>query len=234
VERIRYKGNQKDGARKQRAFTTAELKRLFEGAEYAAFAADPKQAAQYWLPLIGLYTGARVNEICQLNPQCDIREDEGIWFFDFNEDSVADERVTKSVKTEGSKRKTLVHSKLIELGFLEYVHGINKQGSNLLFPQWTPTRGRASPAAEDWFRQFLAETGLRDETPGRTLLGMHAFRHTLLHYGFNHHIANIEVITGHAGEASRVVRGYRGEMTLANKKAIIEKLNFEISPPKPA
>jgi len=134
VDGIRYKGNQKDGVRKQRAFSKVELKRLFEGAEYAAFAADPKLAAQYWLPLIGLYTGARVNEICQLNPQCDVREDEGIWFFDFNEDSISDERVTKSVKTEGSRRKTPVHSKLIDLGFLEYVNRVKKQGSHILFP----------------------------------------------------------------------------------------------------
>lgn len=231
VEGIKYKGNQKEGARKQRAFTKDELKRLFEGTEYAAFAVDPDQAAQYWLPLIGLYTGARVNEICQLNPQCDIREEDGIWFFDFNEESASDERVTKSVKTEGSRRKTPIHSKLIELGLLDYVDRMQRQSSSLLFPQWVPTRGRASPAGEDWFRQFLAESGLRDETHGRTILGMHAFRHTLLHYGYNQHIASIEVITGHVGEASRVVRGYRGEMTLPNKKAIIEKLNFEIEPP---
>jgi integrase len=233
VEGIKYKGNQKEGARKQRAFTKDELKRLFEGAEYAAFADDPSQAAQYWLPLIGLYTGARVNEVCQVNPQCDVQEEEGIWFFDFNEESASDERVTKSVKTAGSRRKTPIHSKLLELGFLNYVERMKKQGSTLLFPQWIPTRGRASPAGEDWFRQFLAETGLRDETHGRTLLGMHAFRHTLMNYGFNNHIANIEVITGHAGEASRVVRGYRGEMALPNKKIIVEKLDFDVDPPKP-
>jgi integrase len=233
VEGIKYKGNQKEGARKQRAFTEDELKRLFEGAEYAAFAADPSQAAQYWLPLIGLYTGARVNEVCQVNPQCDVQEEEGIWFFDFNEESASDERVTKSVKTAGSRRKTPIHSKLLELGLMKYVDRMKKQGSTLLFPQWIPTRGRASPAGEDWFRQFLAETGLRDETHGRTLLGMHAFRHTLMNYGFNNHIANVEVITGHVGEASRVVRGYRGEMALPNKKIVVEKLNFDVDPPKP-
>jgi integrase len=231
VEGIKYKGSQKEGAKKQRAFRKDELKRLFGGSEYASFAADPGKAAEYWLPLIGLYTGARVNEICQLNPQVDIREEQGIWFFDFTEESAADARVTKSVKTAGSRRKTPIHSQLLELGFLSYVERINKQGASVLFPSWVPTRGRASPAAEDWFREFLRETGLRDETHGQTLLGMHAFRHTLLHYGFNNHIANIEVITGHAGDASRVVRGCRGEMSLPNKKAILEQLKFEVRPP---
>lgn len=233
VEGSKYKGTQTEGARKQRAIRPHELKRLFEGNEYAAFAADPGMAPEYWLPLIGLYTGARVNEICQLNPQCDIRQEDDIWFFDFTEESEADERVTKSVKTTGSRRKTPIHSQLLKLGFLTYVERLRAQGATILFPKWVPTRGRASPAALDWFREFLRETGLRDETHGQCLLGMHAFRHTLLNYGFNNHVPNVEVITGHAGEASRVVRGYRGEMALRGKKAIIEQIRFDVEPPRP-
>ena len=175
VDGIKYRGTQKEGERKQRAFKDSELKRLFEGVEYQRFALDPACAGQYWLPVIGLYTGARVNEVCQLNPQCDIREEDGIWFFDFTEDSDTDDRVKKSIKTTGSVRRVPLHSKLIELGFLAYVERQRKKGSRLLFPQWVPTRGRASPAGEDWFREFLADTGLRDETPGKTVLGMHAF-----------------------------------------------------------
>jgi integrase len=233
VEGIKYKGTQKEGARKQRAFRKEELKRLFEGREYVAFAADPETAPEYWLPLIGLYTGARVNEICQLNPRCDIRQEERVWFFDFTEESEADKRVTKSVKTAGSKRKVPIHSQLLELGFLSYVEAVRKQGATILFPKWIPTRGRASPAAEDWFREFLRETGLRDEKHGQCILGMHAFRHTLLNFGFNNHVPNVEVITGHAGEASRVIRGYRGEMALLGKKAIIEQIRFDVEPPRP-
>ena len=141
--------------------------------------------------------------------------------------------MTKSVKTAGSKRKVPIHSQLLELGFLSYVEAVSKQGAAILFPKWIPTRGKASPAAEDWFREFLRETGLRDETHGQCILGMHAFRHTLLNYGFNNHVSHVEVITGHAGEASRVVRGYRGEMALSSKKAIIEQIRFEVQPPKP-
>lgn len=104
VTGIKYKGTQKEGARIQRAFKHEELKRLFEGAEYAAFAADKNLAHQYWLPLIGFHTGARVNEICQLNPQCDISEEAGIWYFDFTEESEGNDNVVKSVKNSGSRR----------------------------------------------------------------------------------------------------------------------------------
>lgn len=202
--------------------------------EFLGFALDPACAGQYWLPVIGLYTGARVNEVCQLNPQCDNWDEDGIWFFDFTEESDTDDRVKKSIKTPGSVRRVPIHSKLIELGFLVYVERQRKQGSRLLFPQWVPTRGRASPAGEDWFREFLADTGLRDETPGKTILGMHAFRHTLLSHGLNHHIGGLEVITGHVSETSAVVRGYQGEMALKNKQAIIEKVRFDMNPPRPS
>lgn len=49
---LEYRGLRKSGDRKQRAFTSAELKRLFEGAEISAFAESSDNHHKYWLPLI--------------------------------------------------------------------------------------------------------------------------------------------------------------------------------------
>lgn len=92
VEGIKYTGDRKERDHAQRPFKQSELERLFCGAEYQQFAADPTQHHCYWLPLIGLYTGARINEVCQLNPQCDIRQEHGIWVFDITEASESDAR----------------------------------------------------------------------------------------------------------------------------------------------
>lgn len=231
---IRYTGNREGGENKQRAFGAAELRRLFEGEEIQSFVRQPDQAHCYWLPLIGLYTGARVNEVCQLNPQTDIRQENGIWFFDITADSEADVRVVKSVKNESSRRRVPVHSKLIELGLLVYVERIKRAGGSLLFPPWPPAKGRASAEAEKWFRRLLKNTGLRDETPGKRLVGYHAFRHTFLNYAMNNRIANAEWITGHAAVGvGSVVRGYQGEAELANKLEVLEQFQFEVEPPKP-
>lgn len=194
-----YQGDREEGESKQRAFKLPELKRLFEGEEMRLFAADKSQAHFYWLPHIGLFTGARVNEICQLNPQTDILQDDesGVWYFWITADSVADPRVRKSVKT-GDSRKVPIHHKLIELGILDYVDRVKAKGHKLLFPDWSPINRRASGEAEKWFRQFLRNTDLRDETPGATILGMHAFRHTLLTYGATQRPAlSLFGITGH-------------------------------------
>lgn len=91
-------------------------------------------------------------------------------------------------------------------------------------------RGKASAEAEKWFRQFLKDTGLRDEKRGGRLVGMHAFRHTLLNRASNANPPiNAESITGHAGEKTAIVRGYEGELSLENKSRILEAIPFGVN-----
>jgi integrase len=112
------------------------------------------------------------------------------------------------VKNETSKRRVPIHSALIKLGFLGYIQAMKDGGKKLLFPQWKPARGKASHKAERWFISFLKRVGLRDESAGARLVGMHAFRSTFLNRAYNLRIADAESITGRAGEKSEVVRGY--------------------------
>ncbi|MBC2731428.1 MAG: site-specific integrase [Thiobacillus sp.] len=232
---IKYTGTRKGRERAQRALRPAELVRLFNGPECAAFAADPAQAHRYWLPLLGLYTGARVNEVCQLNPQCDIREEGGIWLLDITEESEGDSRVSKSVKNETSRRPVPVHPELLRLGFLRYVERVRAAGHALLFPEWAPSGGKASAAAAKWFRGYLAALGLRDETPRACILGFHCFRSTFLARAYDLGVLDAEAVTGHAdAKVSAIVRGYRGAAGLDKRKRILEQITFDIDPPKPA
>lgn len=232
---IKYSGTRKDGEEKQRALRPGELERLFNGPECGAFAVDPWQAHAYWLPLVGLYTGARVNEVCQLNPQCDIREEGGIWYLDITEESEAPEGVRKSVKNNTSKRRVPIHSRLLGLGFLGYVERVKADGSALLFSAWSPSRGKASGTAEKWFGKHLRALGLRDETPGARIVGFHCFRHTFLTRAHELDIAGAEALTGHTDTGiSAVVRGYRGQRGLEQLRGILEQVTFDIHPPQPA
>jgi integrase len=239
VDGIEYIGDRVEGENKQRAFTTAELKRLFEGQEMQRFAADPIQAHCFWLPHLGLFTGARVNEICQLNPQTDIIQDKehGVWHLWITTETEADPRIRKSVKT-GDARMVPIHQKLIELGFLDYVKCIKETGAKLLFPQWQPVNKRASGEAEDWFRQLLRDTNLRDETPKLCLLGMHAFRHTLLTYGaLQKPPLSLFCITGHAQEEAPIhaTGAGKGYLTLSllspinNRSELLNQLDYPLN-----
>lgn len=253
TEGIEYIGNREEGESKQRAFKPHELKRLFEGPEMRAFANDPAQAHRFWLPHVGLYTGARVNEICQLNPQTDIFQDSesGLWCVWITKETDADHRVRKSVKTSDS-RTVPIHEKLIELGFIEYVNRVKSTGAKLLFPEWQPINRRASGEAEKWFRQFLRDTNLRDETPKETILGMHAFRHTLLTYGAmqetpygsgNKTPLSLFCITGHAQDETPIhaTGAGKGYLTLSllsplkDRAALLNQLVYGLNfyRPKP-
>lgn len=233
VDGIKYTGDRKERDHAQRPFKPTELVRLFGGPEYRQFAADPSMHHCYWLPLIGLYTGARVNEVCQLNPQCDIRQEHGIWVFDITEASETDERVKKSVKNKPSRRLVPVHSRLLGLGLLEYVETRKKSGDKLLFPMWKPSAsGRAAGVAERWFRRLLEDLGLRDETPKARLVGFHAFRSTLLNRALNLGIPNAHCLTGHSSpHVSGVVEGYQGVVDIDVKQRIMEMVSFDIQPP---
>jgi len=224
---IEYCGDREEDERKQREFTPEELKRLFEGPEMRAFAADPTKAHCYWLPVLGLFTGARVNELCQLNPSTDFASEEGIPFPLITPETEGDTRIRKRTKNSRS-RKLPIHSTLIDLGFLAYVASVKARGLKLIFPEWKPNKGRASPKAEEWFRELLVSTALRDETPGRCLLGMHAFRSTFMNKALNVGVRS-ESITGHAEEdKSRVVKGYEGALSVANKKLLLEQITFDL------
>lgn len=239
VEQITYKGKRVEGESKQRAFKRDELVRLFEGPEMRRFAVDASQAHYYWLPHVGLFTGARVNEICQLNPQTDIVQDEehGVWYFWITAKTESDDRITKSVKT-GDSRQVPIHQRLIDLGFLDYVRHVKESGAKLLFPAWPPVNQRASGEAEDWFRQFLRDTGLRDETPGACILGMHAFRHTLLTYGAGQKPPlSLFCITGHAQEEAPIhaTGAGKGYLTLSllsplsDRSDLLNQLDYRLN-----
>lgn len=232
VEGIKYTGDRKERDQAQRPFKQQELVKLFTGNKYQEFALDRSQHHCYWLPLIGLYTGARINEVCQLNPQCDIRQEAGIWVFEITEASESDERVKKSVKNAPSRRLVPIHSKLIELGLLNYVEERKKAGDKLLFPMWSPSAtGRAAGTAERWFRRLLEELGLRDESPKARLVGFHAFRSTLLNRALNQGISNAYCLTGHSSpHVSSVVSNYQGEVDIAVKQRMLEMIQFDVEP----
>ena len=225
---ISYSGKVKAGQNKQRPLSSDEIKELFEGEYLTKARQNEATEHEFWFPLVGLYTGARVNEVCQLNPQSDIREEGGMWIFDFTDEGESDERITKSVKNKTSKRAIPIHQQLIDLGFLKYVKRIQDSGAKLLFPQWLPSVGKASAGAREWFGELLVRLGLRDDTPGHKVTGYHTFRFTMENRALNLEVDNIRVIVGHAGNRTASERGYEYLMELKTKKRILDRIWFDL------
>jgi integrase len=88
----------------------------------------PECPENIWIPLLILYNGMRNNEIAQLYID-DIQERDGIPYFRI---WITDER-NQRTKVDASQRNLPIYSKLIELGFLEYVKKMLPCGQDQLF-----------------------------------------------------------------------------------------------------
>lgn len=157
-------------------FTKEELNRIFaapwfrtgQGEKTKAGTYRTFQPFHYWLPLLGLCTGARINELAQLHLD-DIGQDGGVWFIDINR-KTAD----KSLKNEWSARKVPIHSRVIELGFPEWCSALRNAGYKRLFPElsWNSTNRYAKDPIRV-MSQHLESLGMpRDGTKV-----FHSFRH---------------------------------------------------------
>lgn len=235
LKTIHYTGARAAGIHGQRALSDAELKRLFEGAEMQAMATDPIVSFRCWLPMLGLYTGARVNELCQLNPLTDIRQEAAtdIWYLDITNEGEAADGVTKRVKNKVSKRRVPVHSQLLAAGFIDYVVQLQHQRARRLFPAWQVARGRATGEADKWFRQFLEHLGLRDETLHARIVGMHAFRSTFSRRAFLLGVDESPLVGHQTPNQTEVQAGYRGQRPLYQLQTLMEAIVFPVKLPRP-
>ena len=114
---------------RRRPFSLQQLQRIFSAPVYRGCKdeeggyAVPGQViatgARYWVALVGLLTGARLNEICQLDV-ADVRLIEGVICFAITEESLVGMR-DKSLKNKASARIVPIHPTLLRLGFMDFV-----------------------------------------------------------------------------------------------------------------
>ena len=146
-------------------FTNDELKLIFNPSFYPR-KDNIYHPCRYWIPLIALYSGMRLNEICQLYVD-DIKYN-NIWYF-----SLTDERELQHLKNEQSKRDIPVHPKLIELGFINYVKEVRKcKKERLFYTLQYSKKNHFSNAVSGWFARYLKSLNIE----GRNKV-FHSFRH---------------------------------------------------------
>jgi integrase len=153
--------------------------------------------AAFWFPLIGLFTGMRLEEMAGLWLE-DLRQDEetGSWFFDVTQ--LGDRR---QVKTASSIRKVPVHSELVRIGLLRYRQSLIDRGASprdTLWPRIKSAEGRPQSASwSKWFgRELRGEIGITDRRKV-----FHSFRHTFKRSARDAGIPEEmhDAITGHTG-----------------------------------
>jgi integrase len=142
--------------------------------------------AAKWLPLLALFTGARLEELGQLTTD-DLKEERGVRYLDLTSIEEGKRR-----KTESSKRRVPIHPELVRLGFLRYVEGI---GEGRVFPDLVWSEEKWTGRWSKWWGRYARKHGLTD--PRKVF---HSFRHTIKdafrEAGVEEQVG--DAITGHA------------------------------------
>ena len=205
---------------KRRPWTEDELRILFSS---EVFTKDKPlkdwragSEAAYWLPILGLYTGARISELTQLRA-CDIKSESDISYIEITNDGV-----NQKLKTAASNRKIPVHSLLIKLGFMEYVKRIQLANHDSLWPKLPMRTNKAGGYFSNWFGEYRGKIGLVGYPD------FHCFRHSvrtkLLEADIKEQL--IDMIVGHEIRGSTGAKVY-SHRTLATLRDAIEKLTYE-------
>ncbi|URM14701.1 site-specific integrase [Vibrio splendidus] len=138
----------------------------------------------YWVPLLLRYTGARLNEICQLWVN-DVVVADG-----FHCIIIRETFDNQSVKT-GVTRLIPLHNELLEKGFIEF---INSKKSGQIFPELEPTNGYFSHNASKWFARRREAIGIESGEG----FNAHSFRHNFVNE-LKQKLVSMELVESIAG-----------------------------------
>jgi integrase len=209
----------------RKPWPSEDLRKLVDSPLFKAYAlpSTPSAggAAAYWVPLLGLYTGARQSELCQLRIE-DLQDTpEGFVMYVLRDGAGDEDGTTTTTKTDASNRRLPVHSDLIALGLKDYWRDMKDAGHKVLFPDIKRAPDRtAGEYFSDWFLIYRKQQGLV-----RRWVDFHGFRHTastrLTDAGVADSVA--DYLTGHSGGGRGSARKYKAMQEIA---PALEKLKY--------
>ncbi|MGR5267135.1 tyrosine-type recombinase/integrase [Vibrio astriarenae] len=201
---IRFRKQRKDSEAKN-AYTTADLQKIFSTEIHTK--RRFKHAYYYWLPLLAYFTGARLNELCQLY-KTDIYQQGGIWVI-----QIDDNYEGQKLKSLTSRRIIPVHRQLLELGFIDYLSSFEHER---VFPELKNSRDGFGSAASKWYGRFKTKLGF-----GRGH-DFHSFRHTVATQLKREQVSHVTAgsILGHASNNITYDR-YGKELSVSHLHEVI-------------
>ena len=162
----------------------------------------------YYVTMIAAYSGMRIKEITQLHKE-DIALKDGIYCFNINTND------GKTTKTKNSIRFVPIHSKLIDLGLLEYVN--SKKSGNIF-----------KVSNKDFSEIFRSQIQRKfiDKDSKKTF---YSFRHYFIDYLVQREVeANlIAQIVGHEKQYKILLNTYAKPINANTLKSKVEMVSYE-------
>lgn len=208
---ISKKAKLKEKVKSYKEFTDEELKQIFDKNNYS-FLDKPNY---HWLPILALFTGARIEELASLKTN-QIKQEEDIYFIEL-----------EKAKNFNSIRKIPIHSKLIELGFIKYFEKVKDKEQ--LFPELKTGKNGFSKNCSRRFGFYLDKILIKDEQKV-----FHSFRSTFINRMtlLNIHPSILMGIVGHYEQSkldfsSAHFKTYQQEKPIKILKQNIDRLSFD-------
>lgn len=199
------------------AYEVADLQKIFGSPLYQGgkLSRGGCGEAARWLPLLALYTGARIEELAQLRVE-DVRQEQGIDYLD-----ITDAGPHQKLKNEQSRRRIPIHPALKRAGFLRYVATVRADADRLFPLLKQDSKGDWSANWGKWYSRYVRrEVGITDRTKV-----FHSFRHgfksACRRAGLGEEIH--DALTGHSGGG--VGRSY-GELPLEALDQAMRRVEF--------
>lgn len=200
-----------------RPFAADELQRVLVGSEERW----GRGSDMWWLIRLGIYTGARLEELCQL-AKANVLEVSGIPVIEIAGGSFVEngQKLKRKIKNSMSERLIPLHPWLIKNGFLEFA----KAGKGpRVFTTFTCSGGRFGHNPSKAFHRFVRES----LEIGDVRVRFHSFRH-----GFSTSLHNASVpatqvnsLMGHArgkGAAGRYIDHLEAPVLLTAVRSLIQ------------
>ena len=152
-------------------FSSKQLNLIFNKKVYlqrTLNSTSPCKFVFYWIGILGLHQGTRLQELCQLHLK-DIYPLNKIWVIDINDNST-----DKKLKTPNSTRIIPLHQTLIDLGFLNYLNILEQNGKERVFHELTLGRDGYTKNPSRFFNDYLRELDLKTDS---AKYDFHCLRH---------------------------------------------------------
>lgn len=187
-------------------YTSEDLQSLF-GAQFVVGMDKPDW---YWIPLMSLYSGARLGEVCSLTVG-DFEEIDGVKSY-----------FIPDAKTPGGRRTVPIHSVLLELGLWKYRDFLKSRNEQKLL--WFRPKDKLTKSVGEQWGKWVSRCGITDQSKV-----FHSFRSTAITDMYDSDAPNPAAIrdtVGHTGGTSGVHGKYIHGAALRRAQAAIESLTF--------
>lgn len=175
---------------------------------------------KYWLPILAMHTGMRLDEMATLKV-AELIEQDGILAFDLRSRPLTGRGRVKNLP---SKRFVPLHCHLIDLGFVEWARG-SRDPDGFIFPslKFDARDKRGSQFSKWWGHWSNKNAGAKGQGIADPMVSFHSFRHTFKRAARETVDRDIhDILTGHTDGS--VSAGYGRGVSLPVLKSAMDKI----------